>query len=95
MVSTPSRPIKKYFVIAETAFKDRFRNHTTDFRHKNYVNSIMVHGTFNGRVFNLCFTKKFCVLGNFNDKHLLNKNLEFVSKCRHENKLLVKSAQKG
>ena len=30
---------KKYFGIAGTSFKDRFRNHTRDFRHKKYVNS--------------------------------------------------------
>ena len=39
VVSTPSKPDKKYFVIAETSFKDRFRNHTRDFRHKKYVKS--------------------------------------------------------
>ena len=32
---------------------------------------------------------------HFNDKHLLNKKSEFISKCRHENKLLVKSVEKG
>ena len=40
MVSAPSKPDKKYFGIAETSFKDHFRNHTRDFRHKMYVNSI-------------------------------------------------------
>ena len=39
VVSIPSKSDKKYFVIAETSFKDRFRNHTRDFRHKRYVNS--------------------------------------------------------
>ena len=39
VVSTPSKPDKKYFVIAETSFKDRFRNHTREFRHKKYVKS--------------------------------------------------------
>ena len=27
------------FGIAETSFRDRFRNHTTDFRHKMHVSS--------------------------------------------------------
>ena len=40
VVSAPSKPDKKYFGVAETSFKDRFRNHTRDFRHKKYVNSI-------------------------------------------------------
>ena len=38
VVSAPSKPDKKYFGIAETSFKDRFRNHTREFRHKKYVN---------------------------------------------------------
>ena len=39
VVSAPSKPDKKYFDIAETSFKDHFRNHTRDFQHKKYVNS--------------------------------------------------------
>ena len=30
---------KKYFSIAETSFKDRLRDHTSDFRNKKYINS--------------------------------------------------------
>ena len=37
--SVASKPDKKYFGIAETKFKERFRNHMRDFRHKKYVNS--------------------------------------------------------
>ena len=39
VVSAPSKLDKKYFGIAETAFKDGFRNNTRDFHHKKYVNS--------------------------------------------------------
>ena len=39
VVSAPSKPDKKYFVIVETSFKDRFRNHKRHFRHKKYINS--------------------------------------------------------
>ena len=39
VVSAPSKPDNKYFGIAETTFKDCFRNHTRDFHHKKYVNS--------------------------------------------------------
>ena len=35
------------------------------------------------------------LLKYFNNEHLLSKKLEFISKCRHENKLLVKSVEKG
>ena len=39
VVSAPSKPDNKYFGIAETSFKDRFRNRTRNYRHKKYVNS--------------------------------------------------------
>ena len=39
VVSARSKPGKKYFGIAETSFKDRFRNHTREFCHKRYVSS--------------------------------------------------------
>ena len=38
VVSTFSKSGKKYFGISETTFKERFRNHTRDFRHE-YVNN--------------------------------------------------------
>ena len=39
VVSAPSKPDRKCFSNADTSFKDRFRNHTRDIHHKNYVNS--------------------------------------------------------
>ena len=39
VLSAPSKSGKKYFGIAETSFKDRFRSHTRDFCHKKYVSS--------------------------------------------------------
>ena len=36
-ISTTSRTIKKNFGISEFSFKDRYRNHTPDFRHKEHV----------------------------------------------------------
>ena len=38
-VSVTNRPDVKYFGISETAFRDSYRNHTRDFRHKEYINS--------------------------------------------------------
>ena len=55
----------------------------------------IVNGTLKGGVLKLCLTEKFWLLKHFNYEHLLNKKLDFISKCRHENKLLVKSAEKG
>ena len=39
VVSAHNKPDKKDFFIAETSFKDRFKNNTRDFRHKKYVSS--------------------------------------------------------
>ena len=50
----------------------------------------IVHGTPNSGVFKHCLTEKFWLLKHFNDKHPLHKKSEFISKFRHENKLLVK-----
>ena len=39
----------------------------------------------------LCLTKKLWLLHYFDDMHLLNKKPEFISKRRHEIKLLIRS----
>ena len=39
VVSASSKK-KKYFAILKTAYKDRFRNHTRDFRHKSMLNPL-------------------------------------------------------
>ena len=46
-----------------------------------------------GGVCRLCLTEKFQLLKHFNDVNLLNKKSEFLSKCRLENKLIIKSAE--
>ena len=48
-----------------------------------------------GGVCRLCLTEKLWLLKHVNDVNLLNKKSEFISKYRHENKLLIKSAEKG
>ena len=37
----------------------------------------------------LYLTEKFCIMESLDDKNLLNKKCELVSKCRHQNKLLL------
>ena len=54
----------------------------------------IVHGIPKDGVSKLCLTEKFCLLKHFNDEHLWNKKPKFISKCRIENKLPVKSAEK-
>ena len=42
ILSAINKPNKKYFGISETPFKDRYKNHTRDFRHKECINSILL-----------------------------------------------------
>ena len=37
----------------------------------------------------LCLTEKFYIIESLDDKNLLNKKSELVSKCRHHDKLLL------
>ena len=46
VISALGKPDKKYFGIAKTSFKDRFRNHTRDFLHKKYVSSTELSNTY-------------------------------------------------
>ena len=55
----------------------------------------MVHEKPKGSLCKFCLTEKFRLLKHFNNEHLLNKKLELISNCRHENKLPVKSVEKG
>ena len=42
----------------------------------------------------LCLTETLWLLKHFNDVNLLNKKSKFISKCRYENKLVIKLAKK-
>ena len=42
------------------------------------------------RCCDLCITEKY-VIAREDQEHLLNKRTEFISKCRHRNKLLLKN----
>ena len=39
----------------------------------------------------LCLMEKLYILNAFRDERCLNKKLQFVGKCRHQNKLLLKN----
>ena len=105
---------KFYIGLAETPFKDRFRNHTKDIKHEKYSNStelakyvwslkkqniefsinwkllIKVNGNANKLSCNLCLSEKLTIIEAINDSNLLNSRSEFISKCRHLNKYLLK-----
>ena len=39
----------------------------------------------------LCLMEKLYILNTLGDERCLNKKLEFTSRCRHQNKLLLKN----
>ena len=43
----------------------------------------------------LCLTEKFDIIESLDNKNLLNKKSELVSKCRHQNKLLLCNLKKN
>ena len=108
---------KKYIGMAETPFKDRYRNHIKDFKNKKYNKSTELSKyiwqlkdnnkvrTVKWRIIKtvrsnvtlnyckLCLMEKYYIINSLGDKNLLNNRYEFVSKCRHKNKLLIKSVK--
>ena len=40
-------------------------------------------------------TEKFYIIESLDDKNLLNKKCELVSKCRHQNRLLLCNTQRN
>ena len=41
----------------------------------------------------LCLTEKLLILNTLGDDNCLNKKTEFINKCRHQNKLLLKNVK--
>ena len=105
---------KFYFGLTETPFKDRFGNHTRDFKHKTYskstelskyiwdlkdrgINPIVKWSIFEKIYSNtkinyckLCLLGKLYIIDFIDENCLLNKRNEFISDCKHQNKVLLK-----
>ena len=106
---------KFYLGVTETTFKERFGNHTRDFKYSKYRNSTElskyiwelkdanISPEIEGNIVTealsktqlnfckLCLSEKFYIIKSLNDPNLPNKKSEFVTTCRHQRKLLLKS----
>ena len=106
---------KFYFGLTETPFKDRFGNHSRDFKHKTYskstelskyisglkdrgINPIVkwsivekIHNNTKINSCKLCLLEKMYTIDFIDDNRLLSKRNEFISGCKHQNKLLLKN----
>ena len=108
---------KYYLGLAETSFKDRYRNHISSFNNEQqknktelskYVWSLKnenktpiinwklmktVYSKATSEFCKLCLMEKLYILNALGDERCLNKRTEFISKCRHQNKLLLKNVK--
>ena len=116
MTNESSSETRKYIGLADTPFKERYRNHTKDFNHKKYVNNTelakyvcslkdsniipiikweilsKVYGNTKQNMCKLCLTEKlWIIINSIDDENLLNKKSEFMNKCRHINKFILKN----
>ena len=108
---------KYYLGLAETSFKDRYRNHISSFnneqhktktelskyvcylKNENKVPTIkwkilkVIYSKTTSEFCKLCLMEKLYILNAFSDERCLNKISEFINKCRHQNKLLLKNVK--
>ena len=108
---------KFYFGLADTTFKERYKNHIRDFKQDKYENSTelakyiwqlkrdqisfsvkwaiitKVYGSPNPLLSNLCLTEKLSIINFINDKTMLNKRSELLSRCRHLKKHLLRNVK--
>ena len=88
---------KKYLDAAETLFKERYSNHTRDFKHKNYMECTEL-SEYTRSLKNQGMTpivKWRIVIKSLDDCNLLNKRYELVRKCRHQKKLSLYNVKRN
>ena len=53
-----------------------------------------VYGNANLKMCKLCLIEKIWIINHINDNNMLNKKSEFINKCRHLKKFLLKHVKK-
>ena len=81
---------KKYIGAVETLFKERYRNHTRNFKHKKRMKCTKL-----SKYIWSILAEKFFIIKSLDDSNLLNRISELVSKCRHQNKLLLSNVKRN
>ena len=75
----------------------KIKNYDCELKTENkipFIKWIILKRVYNKPRFNqckLCLMEKLYINNSIGDKKFFNKKAEFVSKCRHENKLLIKN----
>ena len=110
---------KYYLGLAETFFKDRYRNHTLSFSNEqekykaklskyvwsrknenktpiiNWKIVKAIYSKARAEFCKLCLMEKLYILNALRGERCLNKRTEFISKCCHQNKLLLKNVKES
>ena len=78
-------------------YEAQITNNTND-EHGNYLGAVETsfkeRYSNDIRYFKLCLTEKFFIIKSLDDRNLLNKRSELVSKCKHQSKLLLCNVKK-
>ena len=53
----------------------------------------IVRGKSTRKYYRLCLTERSFIINSIGDNRLLHKRSEFVNKCRHQNKCLIKNVK--
>jgi hypothetical protein len=54
-----------------------------------------VYCNANQKMCNLCLSEKLLIIESLNDQEMLNKRTEFINKCRHINKFMLKNLKRS
>ena len=54
-----------------------------------------VNGNANKNMCNLCLSEKLLIIESITDECMLNKRSEFINKCRHLNKFMLKNMKRS
>ena len=108
---------KIYIGACETTFKERYRNHIKDMKHRKYIKSTELskyvwslkdegkNPSMRWRIIKtirsktrlnyckLCLSEKLILINSLDDPNILNSKSEFISKCRHDNKFMIKNVK--
>ena len=90
---------KRSFKYEKYKYETELSKYILDLHEQNKSFSIewsiakVIHGKIRSDCCKLCLTEKYFFLNALGDERLLNKRSEFISKCRHQSKLLLKNVK--
>ena len=90
---------KKSFKHEKYRYNTELSKYIWNLHEQNKIHTIVwsivkkVYGKTRSDFCKLCLTEKYFILKALGDEKLLNKKSEFINKCRHQNRLLLKNVK--